>query len=55
MIIVERIEIRNEDNTSIVELIIGKHRNGPTATVELLFKKDTSTMLNLSKGNRGEE
>ncbi len=48
-------ESRNEDNTSIVELIIGKHRNGPTATVELLFKKDTSTMLNLSKGNRGEE
>ena len=48
-------EARNEDNTSIVELIVGKHRNGPTATVELLFKKDTSTMLNLSKGNRGEE
>ena len=48
-------EARNEDNTSIVELIIGKHRNGPTATVELLFKKDTSTMLNLSKGNRSEE
>ena len=48
-------EARNEDNTSIVEVIIGKHRNGPTATIELLFKKDTSTMLNLSKGNRGEE
>lgn len=48
-------EARNEDNISIVELIIGKHRNGPTATVELLFKKDTSTMLNLSKGNGGEE
>lgn len=48
-------EARNEDNTSIVEVIFGKHRNGPTATIELLFKKDTSTMLNLSKGNRGEE
>jgi replicative DNA helicase len=48
-------EARNEDNTSIVELIIGKHRNGPTATVELLFKKNTSTMLSLSKNNRGEE
>ena len=48
-------EARNEDNTSIVEVIIGKHRNGPTATIELMFKKDTSTMLNLSKGNRGEE
>ena len=48
-------EARNEDNTSIVELIIGKHRNGPTATVELLFKKNTSTFLNLSKRHRGEE
>ena len=46
-------EARNEDNTSIVELIIGKHRNGPTATVELLFKKNTSTMLNLTK-EKGE-
>lgn len=48
-------EARTEDNTSISELIIGKHRNGPTATIELLFKKDTSTFLNLSKGNRGGE
>lgn len=48
-------EARTEDNTSISELIIGKHRNGPTATIELLFKKDTSTFLNLSKGTRGGE
>lgn len=44
-------EARTEDNTSISELIIGKHRNGPTTTVELLFKKDTSTFLNLRKDN----
>lgn len=45
-------EARNEDNTSIVELIIGKHRNGPTATIELLFKKNTSTFLNLRKEDK---
>ena len=42
-------EARTEDNTSISELIIGKHRNGPTATVELLFKKNTSTFVNLKQ------
>lgn len=42
-------EARNEENTSISELIIGKHRNGPTATIELLFKKNTSTFLNIRK------
>lgn len=42
-------EARNEENTSISELIIGKHRNGPTATIELLFKKNTSTFLNMRK------
>lgn len=44
-------EARTEDNTSISELIIGKHRNGPTTTIELLFKKDTSSFLNLRKDN----
>ena len=47
-------EARTEDNNSISELIIGKHRNGPTATIELLFKKNTSTFLNLRK-ERGME
>ena len=37
-------ESRREDDASISELIIGKHRNGPTATIELLFKKNTSTL-----------
>lgn len=44
-------EARNEDNSSISELIIAKHRNGPTATIELLFKQNTSTFLNLRKGD----
>lgn len=45
-------EARTEDNTSISELIIGKHRNGPTTTIELLFKKNTSTFLNLKRENK---
>lgn len=36
-------------NTSISEFIIAKHRNGPTATIELLFKRDTSTFLSYQK------
>lgn len=48
-------EARTEDNTSISELIIGKHRNGPTATVELLFKKNTSTFLNIRKDRENVE
>ncbi len=48
-------EARTEDNNSISELIIGKHRNGPTATVELLFKKNTSTFLNLRKDRESVE
>lgn len=34
-----------DNNTSISEFIVAKHRNGPTATIELLFKRDTSTFL----------
>ena len=47
-------EARTEDNTSISELIIGKHRNGPTATIELLFKKNTSTFVNIRKEKNKE-
>ena len=48
-------EARTEDNNSVSELIIGKHRNGPTATIELLFKKNTSTFLNLRKDRESVE
>ena len=48
-------EARREDNSSISELIIAKHRNGPTATIELLFKKNTSTFLSLKKEEKGAE
>lgn len=43
------------DATSISEFIIAKHRNGPQATIQLLFKKDTSTFLNMSKQEQEEE
>ena len=42
-------EARREDNASISEFIIGKNRSGPTTTVELLFKKDTSTFVNFQR------
>ena len=48
-------EARTEDNNSNSEFIIAKHRNGPTKTIELLFKKNTSTFLNLRKEYKGDE
>ena len=42
-------EARMDGNISISEFIVAKHRNGPTATIELLFKKNTSTFSNYSK------
>lgn len=47
-------EADNENHTSESELIIAKHRNGPTATIELLFKRDTSTFLNYHKESKGD-
>ncbi len=42
-------EAKMDGNISISEFIVAKHRNGPTATIELLFKKNTSTFANYSK------
>lgn len=42
-------ESRMDDNNSVVEFIIGKNRNGVTKTVELLFKKNTSTFIGYKK------
>lgn len=33
-----------------IQLIILKHRNGPTKTIDLLFKKRTSTFLSIKRG-----
>jgi replicative DNA helicase len=35
-----------DDYTSRSEFIISKHRNGPTATIDLIFKRNTSTFVN---------
>ena len=42
-------EARRDDNASITEFIIGKNRSGPTKTIELMFRKDTSTFVNFQK------
>ena len=44
----------NEGNASVSELIIGKHRNGRTDTIKLVFKGDTCSFLNYQKENEGE-
>lgn len=44
-------EARRDDNASISEFIIGKNRSGPTTTIELLFKKETSTFVNFQREN----
>lgn len=43
-----------ESGASISELIIGKHRNGRTDTIKLIFKGDTCSFLNYQKENEGE-
>ena len=47
-------ELQTNDGKSISELIIGKHRNGPTATIELLFNRSTSTFVNFRRDNNME-
>lgn len=39
----------DDSNVSITELIIGKHRNGGTGTIELLFERDMSNFRNYIK------
>ena len=45
------VEVPITDDTipAPIQLILLKHRNGPTATVDMLFKKKTSTFLSLKK------
>ncbi len=45
----------SKDSTSLSEFIIAKHRNGPQATINLIFKKDTSTFRNATKKEEEEQ
>ena len=38
-----------EGNANVSEVIIGKHRNGRTGTINLIFKGDTCSFLNYAK------
>lgn len=44
-------EISIDEHTSKSEFIIAKHRNGPTTTIDLIFKQNTSTFVNMLKEN----
>jgi replicative DNA helicase len=53
--------IHNEDKgkselekTNIAEILIEKHRNGPTGKIDLYFDEKTTTFLNLEKSNLSE-
>ena len=44
------VEAPIDDNLPVpIQLIILKHRNGPIATIDMLFKKKTSTFLSIKK------
>jgi len=45
----KKTEALEGNNASVSELIIGKHRNGRTGTINLIFKGDTSSFLNYQK------
>lgn len=42
------------ERTNIAEILIEKHRNGPTGKVDLYFDDKTTTFLNLEKSNFSE-
>ena len=43
-----------ENNISLSELIVGKHRSGATGTIELLFEKNISNFRNYVKNVQDE-
>lgn len=43
-----------DENTSKSEFIISKHRNGPTATINLIFKRNTSSFFNMENSMAGD-
>ena len=49
------VPITDDSIPTPIQLIILKHRNGPTATIDMLFKKKTSTFLSLKKDGGNNE
>ena len=49
------VELPPDDNLPVpIQLVILKHRNGPIATIDMLFRKKTSTFLSIKKdGEKG--
>ena len=49
------VELPQDDNLPVpIQLVILKHRNGPIATIDMLFRKKTSTFLSIKKdGEKG--
>ena len=44
------VEVPVDENLPVpIQLIILKHRNGPIATIDMLFKKKTSTFLSIKR------
>lgn len=48
-------DVKDDSIPSPIQLIILKHRNGPTSTIDMLFKKKTSTFLALRKDGGNNE
>jgi len=53
---IHREDKQNEDSDrpNIAEIMIEKHRNGPTGKVELYFDADKTTFVSLEKGDFGD-
>lgn len=48
-------QVSIDENTSKSEFIIAKHRNGPTTTIDLVFKRNTSTFVSMLKEDKPSE
>ena len=49
------VQLPEGTETTPIQLIILKHRNGPTGTIDLVFKKRTSTFTSLQKDGGNNE
>ncbi len=50
----DRYKENQAERTNVTEILIEKHRNGPTGVAKLYFDKQKSTFMNLEKGEFGD-